>query len=54
GYEPVILDMGNRVDDQLYQQLKKQVKELYRIGDCVAPRGIEMAIYEGRKVGERI
>ncbi|MBT4269333.1 MAG: FAD-dependent oxidoreductase [Deltaproteobacteria bacterium] len=54
GYDTIVLDMQSRVDDDLYHQLKGQVRELYRIGDCVAPRNIEMAIYEGRKTGEQI
>lgn len=52
GYDTIILDMGNRADDRLYKELKGRVNELYRAGDCVAPRGIDMAILEGRRVGE--
>jgi thioredoxin reductase len=51
-YETVILDMGNLPVEDLYFQLKGKVKELYRVGDCVAPRGIDMAVLEGRTVGE--
>ena len=51
-YETVILDMGNLPVDDLYFKLKGKVKELYRVGDCVAPRGIDMAVLEGRTVGE--
>ena len=51
-YDTVVLDVGNAVDDGLYHQLKGQVKEVHRSGDCVAPRGIDMAIIEGRQVGE--
>ena len=54
GYDTIILDMGNRAKDALYRRLKGHVKELYRVGDCVAPRGIDTAFIEGRKVGERI
>jgi mycofactocin system FadH/OYE family oxidoreductase 2 len=54
GYDTIILDMGNRADDALYGRLKGRVKALYRVGDCIAPRGIDMAIIEGRRVGESI
>ena len=54
GYDTIVLDMGNMVDDHLYQQLKGQVAELYRVGDCVAPRGIDIAIFEGRRLGEKL
>jgi hypothetical protein len=53
-YDTVVLDVGNTVDDDLYLQLKGRVKEVYRTGDCVAPRGIDMAIIEGRQVGEEL
>jgi hypothetical protein len=53
-YDTIVLDMGSVADDSLYKQLKGRVKEVYRVGDCVAPRGIDMAVYEGRKVGERV
>jgi mycofactocin system FadH/OYE family oxidoreductase 2 len=53
GYDTVVLAMGNQVQDRLYKTLKGLVKELYRAGDCVAPRYIGMAIFEGRKVGEK-
>ncbi len=54
GYDTIVLDMGNRSADRLYKDLKGRVKELYRIGDCVAPRGIDMAFLEARRVGELI
>ena len=53
-YDTVILDMGNVAEEELYFRLKGRVEDLYRIGDCVAPRGIDMAIFEGRKAGERL
>jgi hypothetical protein len=54
GYDSIVLAMGNRVEDGLYKALKGRVKELYRIGDCVAPRKVDMAILEGDKVGRMI
>jgi mycofactocin system FadH/OYE family oxidoreductase 2 len=51
GYDTLIVASGYAADDRLYYQLKGKVTELHRAGDCVAPRGIEMAIYEGEKVG---
>jgi mycofactocin system FadH/OYE family oxidoreductase 2 len=53
-HDTIILDMGNVPADDLYFRLKGQVKELHRIGDCVAPRGIVMAIFEGNQVGSRL
>jgi len=53
-YDTVVYAMGSRVEDSLYKVLKGRVKELYRVGDCVAPRKIDMAILEGDKVGRLI
>lgn len=54
GCDSIVLAMGNRVEDGLYKALRGKVKELYRIGDCVAPRKLDMAIHEGDKVGRMI
>jgi mycofactocin system FadH/OYE family oxidoreductase 2 len=53
-YDSVVYAMGNRAEDALYKALKGKVKELYRVGDCLAPRKIDMAILEGEKVGREI
>jgi len=53
-YDSLVLAMGQEVDDRLYKALKGKVKELHRIGDCVAPRKVDMAIWEGHKVGREI
>ena len=54
GYDTIVLAMGNDVEDSLYWALKGRVRELYRIGDCVAPRKADMAIHEGYTVGKRL
>lgn len=51
GADNVVTIMGNKADDALYFSLKDKVKELHRIGDCMAPRRMDMAILEGNKVG---
>jgi len=53
-YDSIVLVMGQQVDDDLYMSLKGKVPELYRIGDCVAPRKVDMAIWEGHKIGREI
>jgi pyruvate/2-oxoglutarate dehydrogenase complex dihydrolipoamide dehydrogenase (E3) component len=53
-YDSLVLAMGQQVDDTLYFALKGKVKELHRIGDCVAPRKVDMAIWEGHKVGREL
>ena len=54
GYDTIVLAVGNVSCDQLYFDLKGRVKEIYRAGDCVAPRKTDMAIVEGHRVGRKI
>jgi mycofactocin system FadH/OYE family oxidoreductase 2 len=49
GYDTIVLAAGNESSDQLYFALKGKVRELYRVGDCVAPRKTDMAILEGHR-----
>ncbi len=37
-------------NDTLYHQLQGKVKQLYRVGDCIAPRRVENAILDGERV----
>ncbi len=53
-YDTIVAVLANRPNQDLYLRLKGKIKELYRIGDCVAPRKIDMAIWEGNKVGRII
>ena len=53
-YDSIVLAMGQQVEEELYMSLKGKVPELYRIGDCVAPRKVDMAIWEGHKIGREI
>jgi mycofactocin system FadH/OYE family oxidoreductase 2 len=54
GYDTIVTAAGSQTREGLYHDLYGQVAELYRCGDCVAPRGMDMAIFEGRAVGEQL
>lgn len=54
GVDTVVLATGAAADDELYRALKGNVKELYAVGDCVAPRDVEAAVYEGHKVARAL
>jgi pyruvate/2-oxoglutarate dehydrogenase complex dihydrolipoamide dehydrogenase (E3) component len=54
GVDTVILATNDLAEDLLYRSLKGQVKELYRVGDCVAPRKVMNAIHEGYNLGRLI
>lgn len=52
--ELFILAMGTRPEDALDEPLKRAGLEVYKIGDCVQPRSIKEAIYEGALIGRSI
>ena len=54
GYDSVVAVLGNDADDGLYFALKGRVRELHRVGDCVAPRRVDSAILEGYLAGKRV
>ena len=54
GVDAVVFADTRRAMDGLYRQLKDRVEELYAVGDCLAPRTAEQAMYEGHKVGRGI
>jgi mycofactocin system FadH/OYE family oxidoreductase 2 len=54
GVDTVVLATGAKADDALYFTLKGKVENLHRIGDCVAPRKLDHAIYEGYLAGREL
>jgi 2,4-dienoyl-CoA reductase (NADPH2) len=52
--DTVVLAIQRKVEISLYEALKGKISELYRIGDCVAPRRAHAAIVEGEKAGRAI
>jgi len=50
----VVMAVGNRPDNGLYQQIAGSGYEVHRIGDCVEPRSIKQAIYEGTVAGAAV
>ena len=51
GVDTFILNTGHKADDGLYFALEDRHDNVHRVGDCVAPRRIEHAIYEGFLAG---
>jgi len=45
-----VLATPQTAHDTLYDQLQGKVKQLYRVGDCLAPRRVEHAILDGERV----
>jgi len=54
GYDTIVIAMGAVAEDSLYRQLKSAGVEVYRVGDCVAPRGIGSAISEAARIAASV
>jgi 2,4-dienoyl-CoA reductase-like NADH-dependent reductase (Old Yellow Enzyme family)/thioredoxin reductase len=52
--DTVVLTGGGQPRDHLKTELKDRVKELYLIGDCLAPRRLMHAVLDGSRVGHLI
>ena len=54
GVDTVVMAAPAQANDSLYFALKGKVKELYHVGDCVAPRRVGSAILEGHLAGRSL
>jgi hypothetical protein len=52
--DTVVLAFGAKAEDRLYHQLVSRVPEIYWGGDCVVPRRIYDAIYDGTRIARQI
>ncbi|MFH1624060.1 MAG: FAD-dependent oxidoreductase [Pseudomonadota bacterium] len=52
--DTIVLAVGSRSNNKLYEELQGTVRELYAIGDCKEPRKALDAIYEGALIGRQI
>lgn len=49
--DTIIYNVGRRAEDFLFRSLKKDIPEVYCIGDAYAPRWVDRAIRDGELVG---
>jgi mycofactocin system FadH/OYE family oxidoreductase 2 len=49
-----VLATPQAANDTLYHQLQGKVRQLYRVGDCVAPRRVEHAILDGERAARAL
>jgi len=49
--DSVVLHLARRSDDSLFHELVTAGHEVVRIGDCLAPREVDDALYEGWRLG---
>jgi hypothetical protein len=54
GIETFVLATGHAANDELYFALKGQSPTLFRIGDCLAPRLLDHALYEAELAGREV
>lgn len=54
GVDQLVLACGSTANDGLYFALKGRVGSLHRIGDCLAPRKLDHAVYEGELAGREL
>ncbi len=52
--ERIVITIGNRPDNRLFDQIKPLGYEIHQIGDCLEPRSARTAIYEGAVLGRTI
>lgn len=52
--DTVVLSTGHVADDELYRRLVSTAPNVRRIGDCVAPRRLDHAIFEGFLAGREL
>ncbi len=54
GVDTVVFAAGGEVRDGLYRELEGRVGDLHAIGDCMQPRDVEAAVYEGHMLGRSL
>jgi 2,4-dienoyl-CoA reductase-like NADH-dependent reductase (Old Yellow Enzyme family)/thioredoxin reductase len=52
--EKVVLAIGTRPDNTLYDKIKSLGYEVHQIGDCLEPRNAKIAIFESAVLGRKI
>ena len=51
GVDTVVYSAIGRADDALYHALKDEVKEIYAVGHCLAPRLLQDSVWDGANAG---
>ena len=52
--ERVVIAIGNRPDNRIFDQIRSLGITIYQIGDCNEPRSAKAAIFEGAEIGRAI
>ena len=54
GVDTLVVAFGSKPSDELYSALKGKVKELHRVGQCIAHRTMLHSIWDGTRVGRAL
>jgi thioredoxin reductase len=54
GIDTIVVAQASYSDDGLYKTLKKANRDVFSVGDCVAPRTILQIIFEAEELGRKI
>ena len=54
GVEDLVISAGSRANDALWRALRKEVKEMYVVGECWSPRLLFRSSLDGLRVGLRV
>jgi len=52
--DKVIIAIGTRPDNRLYEKIKSLGYQVHQVGDCLEPRNAKEAIYQSAILGRRI
>jgi hypothetical protein len=52
--DTVVLSTGHLSEGALHAELEGSVERLHRVGDCLAPRDVGMAIYTAEELGRAL
>lgn len=52
--DSVVCAVGRDADESLYLALREQLPRVWRVGDCVAPRDVGMAIYSAERLARKL
>lgn len=52
--DTVVIALGSEANDDLYKQIRDQVKDVYLAGECLLPRKLEQHTLDGLQAGLRV
>ena len=54
GVQTLVISAGSLPNDGLWKAIRKEVKEIYSIGECYSPRRLQRSSIDGLMVGLKV